>query len=776
MFHKDKNQYLLFATVSLLLLILTACTNKPQTTTDTTLIESIPPHEESQNLAVAESIEAVYRDICAQAVPSDTLDSLETMQSILDKLGERGYTAVDSENQLDMTQAQQVMQFCESVNAKKNAELTIIVLTNTKGFTKYDLKTSDGSVDIVRGYYQYENGHLENKSTFRYPADVWQYTDEGYLLFGGNWFSDESYVLTLSDTTEYSALRVQPLDEKCRELNRKYVRPIGYEKNNLFLVDWNEEDFGAIDFYDLFDRLYPILYQQPVPYTADENINVGAVYQIPTDAFETVIKTFVKIDSETLQSKTAYSSENKTYTYKPRGFYELDNAEVPYPEVVHYTENADGTVSLTVNAVYPNGCTANAFAFSHKVVIRPLGDGSFSYVSNQVLTAEEDYDTGWHSPRLTATEWEEFYAPMPVDTAENETLSSLFPQAENCLITETEKKTLEKEALAVVEQVKEVYKDVEIGAESIYSSNIKDFTIAQCKEVVALLGKAGFVSVTEDTNMENYEALEDFYTAYMQRRDAMVTVFQVNRDGLIGAVTFVYREDKLQTYYVGIRWKTGGVPQVMYTLVSDVAEMKLTEKGYFIYAYETLLEHSSACRYWRIKPLSAKCREFTKTYLHGLSYVNYNMLVTNWDSSNVEDILMPCMFEDIYRMDTGETLRAENGTIPADVYERMMTTYFPVSKEQLRDTCGYDADSDTYPYEMIYPSPYAPFGEVVDYTENADGTLTLFADGVWCDYNSDCAFTNEIVVQPFSDGTFRYLSNKIEQKELELPPVAFRAE
>jgi len=45
-------------------------------------------------------------------------------------------------------------------------------------------------------------------------------------------------------------------------------------------------------------------------------------------------------------------------------------------------------------------------------------------------------------------------------------------------------------------------------------------------------------------------------------------------------------------------------------------------------------------------------------------------------------------------------------------------------------------------------------------------------DGVWPDYNSDLAFRNTVVVQPFEDGTFRYLSNSIEQIELELPPIA----
>lgn len=148
------------------------------------------------------------------------------------------------------------------------------------------------------------------------------------------------------------------------------------------------------------------------------------------------------------------------------------------------------------------------------------------------------------------------------------------------------------------------------------------------------------------------------------------------------------------------------------------------------------------------------------------------MLVTNWNSSNVKDILMPCMYEDIYRISTGENLKTEDWKIPAEEYERIMTTYFPVSIEQLREYRGYDEGSNSYEYEMIYASPYPPFGEVVDYTKNADGTITLIVDGVWPDYNSDLAFRNTVVVQPFEDGTFRYLSNSIEQIELELPPIA----
>lgn len=100
-----------------------------------------------------------------------------------------------------------------------------------------------------------------------------------------------------------------------------------------------------------------------------------------------------------------------------------------------------------------------------------------------------------------------------------------------------------------------------------------------------------------------------------------------------------------------------------------------------------------------------------------------------------------------------------------------MTTYFPVTEEQLKTNCGYDGESNTYPYNMIFATPYPPFGEAVDYTYNSDGTITLIVDAVWADYNSDIAFTNCIAVQPFEDGTFRYLSNSIEKRELDIPVV-----
>ena len=339
------------------------------------------------------------------------------------------------------------------------------------------------------------------------------------------------------------------------------------------------------------------------------------------------------------------------------------------------------------------------------------------------------------------------------------------------ILTTEEEQNLRDEAMSAAEQCGELYKEAEIVYPETEYSRIEGFSDQQRKEVVKRLGEQGLVSVSDDMNMENYQKMLDFYSAYVSGRDAMVTVFSVYMDGNIGALTFIHRNGKIQSFYVSVGWREGGMPEIKGFGSNDLEEIRLTEKGYFIYTNTETIAHGNLREYYRVKPLSDECRELTKKYIYGLSFVNYNMLVTNWDASNVEEILMPCMFEDIYPIYTDEPFKTEGGLIPAEIYERIMTTCFPVSVEQLREHCGYRADVDSYEYEMIFARQFPPFGEVVDYKQGADGTITLYVDGVWIDYNSDYAFTNQIVVQPFPDGTFRYLSNTIEQKELELPRV-----
>ena len=166
----------------------------------------------------------------------------------------------------------------------------------------------------------------------------------------------------------------------------------------FLLSNWSENDYEELDFYDLFDVFYPCLYEQPVPFTVVEEEGTGTSYQIPENIWEQVIMTYFDIDRENLRSKTAYLPEVSAYEYRPRGIDEAEYPEIPYPEVVSCAENQDGTVALTVNAVYPYENTSRSF--SHKTVIRILEDGSFQYVSNEIISPKEELNIWWHSDRL----------------------------------------------------------------------------------------------------------------------------------------------------------------------------------------------------------------------------------------------------------------------------------------------------------------------------------------------------------------------------------------
>lgn len=354
----------------------------------------------------SDAMRKICGDLYEKAARENRFDDLEVIRTIVKRFGENGYAAVDSKNQIDMTEAEQVIQFCEKAAAKEEAELTIIQVAYYGGFIIFDFHTKDGKVDVVRTNYDYKNGKLENVFTGSYQAKDWKYTKDGYLMFSGTYYSEEMQVLTSSNANEHIAFRILPLDEKCRELNRQYLLHVSYERNNMFLLDWNEEDFGQLNFYDLFDIFYPKVYGEPVPYTPDDNLGVGAVYQISKEEFENVIMTYFNIDSDTLRSKTTYDPRKEIYEYKPRGFYEIEGP-YPYPEVTGYRENSDGTITLMVHVVFPDRGVSSVY--THETVIRPLENGKVQYVSNRVISTEDPVEAGWHTPRLTEEKWKEIY-------------------------------------------------------------------------------------------------------------------------------------------------------------------------------------------------------------------------------------------------------------------------------------------------------------------------------------------------------------------------------
>ena len=350
-------------------------------------------------------------DISLAAMGTQTENTSETklakIERVIQRLEEQGYAAIYSKNQINMVCADQAIDFCQAVEEKGQDDFMLTVISDTFQWIIYDFHCADGAVTVARNIYQYEDGDMQLEDSAVYTASDWKYTAEGYIMFSGSWYSEAYYLFALSDMQEKVALRVLPLDEKCRALNEAYMMPIGYVKNNMFLVDWSEDDFSTLDFYDLFDIFYHQIYGKEVPYEPSDNLGVGTVYQIPKVEFEHIMMAYLNIDSETLQQKTLYHTDSKTYEYRPRGFYEAEYPEHPYPEVVDYTENADGTITLLVNVVFPYEGLSKVF--SHEVVVRPLENDGVQYVSNHVIPSEDNIEESWYKPRLTLAEWAEVY-------------------------------------------------------------------------------------------------------------------------------------------------------------------------------------------------------------------------------------------------------------------------------------------------------------------------------------------------------------------------------
>ncbi len=330
-----------------------------------------------------------YKDIYLKATEEKKLGNLTVTRKIVANFGDEGFSAVDADNQIDMVNPEQVENFCKQVDEKNDEKITILSVLNNGDFIRYDLATSQGDVTVDRSVINWKNGIPEVSFNENYLAEHFVYTDSGYLFFG------KYYPEGFDGMAEYVALRVNGLSEECREMNRKYLLPIGYNLNNMFIIDWDEENFVNLCFYDVYETLYQMKYGKK------EELGVGGVeeiYAIAEKEFETVITTYFKIDSSTLQQLTDYEEETKSYRYQTRGSDDFaPTPYIPYPEVVDYEELEDGTIKLIVNAVWPKENTDKAF--NHEVIIRKITEDNFQYVSNHVIHSGENYEPSWYVKR-----------------------------------------------------------------------------------------------------------------------------------------------------------------------------------------------------------------------------------------------------------------------------------------------------------------------------------------------------------------------------------------
>ena len=355
-------------------------------------------NQEQKVYAESKEIAECYHDIYTKGYQNQNLNSVEVKQEIIDCIGKKGIAVTDTENQINMVNPKQVENFCEAAKNAQKAETTIFLVMDNGGFIRYDLKAQNGSIDVDRSSLYWEENQAKADYFEEFKAYTWMYTEKGYL------FIEQYHMEGYDGAPGQTAIRVKPLDQICRELNQKYVRPVGYERNKLFITDWNECNYDNLDFYDLYEIMYHIKYGTDVPYDSGYG---GAEYEIPKDKFEEVLKTYFQIDSNILEEKAFYHPESQTYLYRPRGMYDTEFPYAPYPEVVAYEKQEDKTIKLTIEAVWTRKKLERAI--TSELVVRPLENGAFQYVSNRVVPTQDGIEPIWYNARLTDEEWKAYY-------------------------------------------------------------------------------------------------------------------------------------------------------------------------------------------------------------------------------------------------------------------------------------------------------------------------------------------------------------------------------
>ena len=717
-------------------ILLCSCYNKNAVTDAGRTVIDFSISDENQFIADLDDIYSSCQDMKCKTEE----EKLNQTRTVIESMGSKGYIAVDVENQINMANAENAEMFLSEVAEDRDAGCTILQVMYDKSFVRFDFKSGGNNVMITRRFYVWENNCFVEKNEENYKAYTWKYTD-GYLFF-------ERYRMGGYDgDSAYTALRVEPLDEKLRVLNRKYIKTIGYDSNNLFTTNWDESDMNKINYYDIYEALYKMKYGMSSPYS-DE----GVTYMIEGKLYEKVFQEYLPVSTDVLQHVNVYDVSRQMYQYRTRGMFDHSVTPlVPFPEVVDAEYNADGTITLIVNAVSEKDESGRLF--THKVTIKEKENDGFEYVSNDVLTMGKE-GIYWYRDRLSDKEWQEHYGDKTITINQNGNV------IDDSLLSDDEMENVKVDIIGILQSdaIRKLYEDEDISDNSdlIYGA-------------VDILGSSGLICFADDTNMYNYQLFQSFYRNYTDGggRD-YICVYRVNRDASVTEMTFVYDDSRIQMIFNTAKFENHDWKFIA-TGIRDLKDMKLTQKGYFIYTYSNIIAHGGLKEYFRVSPLTDECRELTRKYVYGLSYVNYNMLVINWNESNASDILVPCMFDDIYRLYTGENLKPDGGWIDADKYESVMLSMFPVTVTELRDNCDYNSEKDSYRYHVILGKQYPPFGEVVDYAYNDDGTVTLIVDAVWADKGSDIAFRNTLTVKPEEDGTFKYMSNHIEKMECDIP-------
>ena len=164
-----------------------------------------------------------YRDIYIKAEKGrgkNTVLSEKEVHRIVDQLGRNGYTSACMGNDCNMKNIQKVTRGLKKAKEGKKGQAVFYCVTSSGGLHRYEMKFQGKKMSVTDAYLDWDKkqqpavSYIDTKT-----AAKWEYTKKGWLIW-------ETVPTENEEMDTHCMVRVLPLSDDCRRLNREYISPV----------------------------------------------------------------------------------------------------------------------------------------------------------------------------------------------------------------------------------------------------------------------------------------------------------------------------------------------------------------------------------------------------------------------------------------------------------------------------------------------------------------------------------------------------------------------
>ncbi|MDD3417166.1 MAG: DUF6070 family protein [Lachnospiraceae bacterium] len=300
----------------------------------------------------------------------------KTITEMMDILKETGQPLIATTLYANMENAEKIEKFIETTEEQKSGEVVMYDLCADGGLNreKFSYDGKNMYIFSTRSTWNEQNEPIIIGSSYT-KIKNWEYTDKG-------WFHYELCVPEYPEVSEVVLgdvlVRVKPISEKYREFSINSILPIAYQGNNLFCSNWDVNQMEALDYNAIYESFYKMKYGKRFDGSRHPN-------GIPKKEFEELIMTYLPVEENQLQKWAVYDKETQTYAWTRLGCfnYSLNEFWESMPEVTDMSENEDGTITVTIDAVCER--IGTDCYMTHKLTVKLAENGFYQYLGNEIM-------------------------------------------------------------------------------------------------------------------------------------------------------------------------------------------------------------------------------------------------------------------------------------------------------------------------------------------------------------------------------------------------------